>query len=391
MADVARGPQSDPVYTARGVVFDDANGNGRRDPGEAGVPGVAVSDQFKVRVTAADGSFDFEEVNGLHFDAQVIFVSVPDGWAPSGPFWHPQTKQVQVRQQHDFGLRRTPAAGEFTFLHASDTHLDTASLPRMQRLRALVEQQRPAFVLISGDLIRDALRVGEAPARAQYEMLRAELAKFPVPVWTVPGNHEIFGIERHQSLVSREHPLFGKKMYRHYLGPDYFSFTYGDVHFVGLDTVDVSDLWYYGHVDPAQLAWLERDLAAVPPGTPVVTFNHIPLASAVEGLRGFTEDEPAPTLIRMGGKMQFRHVVSNPGAVLAVIQKNHRLEIALGGHFHTRETIAYKTSAGLVRIFQTGAVVAPHTTGGMTMVSGVTLYRVRNGKVDDGTFLPLDP
>ena len=38
-------------------------------------------------------------------------------------------------------------------------------------------------------------------------------------VWSVPGNHEIFGIERHSSLVSPAHPLYGKAMYRQRLGP----------------------------------------------------------------------------------------------------------------------------------------------------------------------------
>ncbi|MBA2305103.1 MAG: hypothetical protein H0W08_21085, partial [Acidobacteria bacterium] len=64
-------------------------------------------------------------------------------------------------------------------------------------------------------------------------------------------------------------------MYRERLGPNHYSFTYGGVHFVGLDTVDIADLWYYEHVDEVQLAWLEADLARLPPGTPVVTFNHI--------------------------------------------------------------------------------------------------------------------
>ena len=64
-----------------------------------------------------------------------------------------------------------------------------------------------------------------------------------MPVWSVPGNHEIFGIERHLSLVSPKHPLYGKGMYRQRLGPNYYSFTHGGVHFVGLDSVDIADLW----------------------------------------------------------------------------------------------------------------------------------------------------
>ena len=65
-------------------------------------------------------------------------------------------------------------------------------------------------------------------------------------------------------------------MYHHYLGPNYYSFNYGGIHFVGLDDVDFEDLWYYGHVDSVQFNWLRKDLANVPTTTPVITFNHIP-------------------------------------------------------------------------------------------------------------------
>ena len=45
------------------------------------------------------------------------------------------------------------------------------------------------------------------------------MALFKNPVWTVPGNHEIFGIERGKSKVSYAHPLYGRKMYQHYRAP----------------------------------------------------------------------------------------------------------------------------------------------------------------------------
>ncbi len=92
----------------------------------------------------------------------------------------------------------------------------------MQKLREIVEATKPDFVLITGDLVKDALRVSEKEASGYYELYKKEIEKFSVPVWNVPGNHEIFGIERHLSLVSKTHPLYGKKMYHHYLGPNYF-------------------------------------------------------------------------------------------------------------------------------------------------------------------------
>ena len=365
-----------------GVVFEDANGNGARDRGEPGLRGVAVSDQVRVVVTTADGAFRLRDSHGFG----VVFVSVPDGHASVGPFW--RAVRAGAAAPVAFALTRQQPPNEFTFVHSSDTHVSESSLPRTRRLRALVDSLNPAFVLVTGDLVRDALRVSESEATSYYRLFQTEAARFRVPVWTVPGNHEIFGIERQRSGVSRDHPLYGRAMYRHFFGPDYYSFTYGGVHFVGLNSVDYDDQWYYGHVDSTQRAWLERDLALVPPGTPVVTFNHIPLVSAAEQLNGYTDEPPAPSLVTVGGRTTFRHTVSNAAEVLAQLRPR-RHAIALGGHVHMRETLAYQTTAGPTRFHQAAAVVGDNKVAGMDMASGVTLYRVRSGVVDDGTFVPL--
>jgi hypothetical protein len=363
----------------RGVVFDDANRSGTRDPGELGLAGVAVSNQSEVVVSGADGGFE------LAPGAGIVFVSAPDGRRVVGRFWQRAGPGAAPLL---FGLAPAPRSSEFTFIHASDTHLAERSLPRMRRLRALADSLRPAFVLITGDLVRDALRVPEPEATGYYEMFVRETGGFPMPVHVVPGNHELFGIERHHSLVAATHPMYGRGMFRHYLGPDYYSFTHGGVHFVGLNTADHEDLWYYGHVDSLQMKWLERDLALLPPGTPVVTFNHIPFASAVHDLDGYTDDGPAPTLVRVRGRNQYRHVVSNADSVIKAIG-HRRLAMALGGHVHRRESLELPVAGGLIRFHQAAAVVAPAEAAGIATPSGVTLYRVRNGVVDDGTFVPL--
>ena len=179
-------------------------------------------------------------------------------------------------------------------MHASDTHVSAESVGRLRRVREIVDERRPAFVLVSGDLVKDALRVPEAEAKGYYDLYVGEVEQFTAPVWSVPGNHEIFGIERHRSLVSPANPLYAKGMYRARLGPDYYSFTAGGIHFIGLDSVDIEDLWYYGHVDATQLAWLEADVARLPPGTPIVTFNHIPFVTALDQVNGFTDEGPGP-------------------------------------------------------------------------------------------------
>ena len=357
-----------------GAVFLDTNANGLRDAGEPGLGGAAVSNQIDVVSTAGDGSY---HVPGR--GTGVVFVSVPDGHR-AARFW-----ARADNGRADFALTRQATPQEFSFVHASDTHVSAQSVARFERLRSWIAGERPAFVLVTGDLVQDALRVGETEARGFYELYVKTAATFPVPVWSVPGNHENFGIERHLSLVPKTHPLYGKQMFRSYLGPTYYSFNAGGIHFVGLDSVDVDDLWYYGHVDSAQLAWLKADLALVPPTMPVVTFNHIPFVTAAESISGFREDG-AGSLIRIDGKPQYRHSVSNLSEVLAILP-SARWTLALGGHIHRYETLRF-ASAVTTRFHQTAAIVGP-TPGTIPAISGFTVYRVRGGTIDDGTFVPL--
>lgn len=364
-----------------GTVFNDRNGNGQRDAGETGVARVVVSNQHDAVVSDSSGSF---RLGGP--GTGVVFVSVPDGFRATTQFWQRADAPAIA-----FGLAAAPAQEAITFLHASDTHLEPRSVPRLDRLRAIIDSVGPAFVLVTGDLTRDALRVPESEARGYYELYLRETARISMPVWSVPGNHELFGIERHLSLVSQKHPLYGRGMYRHYVGPDYYSFNAGGMHFVGLNTADNDDLWYYGHVDSTQLAWLARDLAHVPPNVPIVTFNHIPLASAMPSLAGVENEPPAPTILRVKGKDVLRHVVSNLPELLAVVGPRP-FPLALGGHNHARERLEFGTQGrNPIRFEQTGAVVGPAGMPWLPMASGVTIYTIRGGRISEGTFVRLDP
>lgn len=363
--------------TIQGVVYHDKNANGLRDRDEPGLAGAMVSDQVQVVITDAQGRYELASA-GYGF----VLVTPPDGYA-ANPWWQ------KVSTTNNFALKKVPTSTTFSFIHASDTHISEKSLDRMEKLRAVVEAAKPDFVLISGDLVKDALRVSEQEASGYFTLFRQELAKFTVPVWSVPGNHEIFGIERHLSLVSKSHPLYGKRMFHHYLGPNYYSFNYGGIHFVGLDNVDYEDLWYFGRVDSLQLKWLKADLASVAATTPVITFGHMPFYSGGLSFAPFTETGPSRTLERENGKLEFRHVVSNAADVLKVLT-THPYPLSLAGHHHARQVFWYESTSTKIRFEQTGAVVGGTPHGNETLPSGVTLYKVTNGVVGEGTFIPLD-
>jgi hypothetical protein len=370
-----------PVHaqrTVHGVVFNDANGNGHLDPNERPVSGVVVSNQVDAVITDAAGRYRLPAD-----ETTIVFVSVPTDWQTVGSWW----LAVAGSDSISFGLRPEPQPRSFRFIHASDTHIEPNNVDRTRRFRALADSLDPALTLLAGDLIRGAASQQEPRARGYFELFLAEM-KLRAPHWTVPGNHDHFGIIPSRSHVPATHPLYNRGMYRHYLGPDYYSFNYGGVHFIALNTVQPDDSAYYGGVDSVQLAWLTRDVAALPASTPIVTFSHIPLTSAVEATTGYIDMALVSSIAHLKTGPTFRHTGANTLAVLEVFRARP-WPLILGGHTHVAEKLVYQTDRGLLRFEQSAAIVGPNDYGPVIMQSGFSLYTVNDGIIDAGRFVPL--
>jgi len=361
-----------------GTVFEDKNDNGRQDRNEAGIAGVVVSDQITTTTTDQQGNYRLTSDGDLPY----LFISQPDDYV--GTYYYAKEQQV------NFPLQKSKPQDTFRFIHASDTHIDSLNLPRMARFREMADSLAADFIVVSGDLIRDALRVDDEVAGNYYEMYVSEISKFKMPVYSGVGNHEIFGIERDKSLVSPKHPLYGKNMYRKYLGPNYYSFNYGGIHFVSIDGVDYQNLYYYGGVDSVQLAWLEKDVAETPAEVPIVTFNHIPFVSPGFSFRNFENHIfYGPTLLEQEGKTEHRHIVYNYDKVKSIIgDRPHPL--ALAGHYHAAQEGIIEGSGTMFR--QTSAITRPDQFmyNGFLVKSGFTLYELKDGKVISSKFVPLN-
>jgi 3',5'-cyclic AMP phosphodiesterase CpdA len=368
--------------TVHGTVYIDRNSDGIQQKSEPGLRGIVVSNQDAVTTTDSLGHFSLPAGPN-----HIIFISTPDNYKTIGSFYRDVGDSLTTIA---FPLHSAPAPKTFTFIDASDTHISPASVAQTRRFRAIVDSLHPDFVLIAGDLVKDALRVSENEARGYYDLAKAEFGAFSCPVWLVPGNHENFGIETALSHVDPANPLFGRAMYHHYFGPDYYSFNRGGVHFIGLNSVDISGTSYYGHVDSVQLAWLARDLAHVSAETPVVTFEHIPLLSAMNEFDGYDDGPPAPTLITVNGKTSFRHQVSNAGDVLALLRNHHNHVLAIGAHSHVGERVTLFNEGVRTRFEQSPAVVGPAGAGPFVFPSGVVKYTVAGGRVGEGGFIGVD-
>lgn len=142
-----------------------------------------------------------------------------------------------------------------TFLHITDTHVTSQhnTEPVVELLAHLSDGGKPAFVVNTGD-------VTELGTEAEFQAYKRVIASSPVPVYAVPGNHDV-----------RWAPT-GKEAFESACGRLYQSFDYGGCHFVLMDSTVVLEHW--GHFDGAQLDWLRNDLRHVGTNTPVFFFFH---------------------------------------------------------------------------------------------------------------------
>ncbi|MGF1669599.1 MAG: calcineurin-like phosphoesterase C-terminal domain-containing protein [Balneolaceae bacterium] len=268
---------------ARGIVFEDRNGNGVQDSGEPGIAGVMVSNQIDVTVTDENGRYRLPlDGNGIVFATkpsgynfplnnlnipQFYYVHRPDGSPdleydgvePTGP----------LPESLNFGFQPSETKNEFTVITFGDPQPRNDRELSFYRDKIVSElaETRSEMVLVLGDIMYDNLALFE-----RYNRLMATLDR---PVFNVYGNHDM-NFDADGNDYARE------TFHRHY-GPSYYSFDVGDVHFIILDNIDYlgyndeGQPQYRGNINDRQINWLEQNLAHVDTGKRIVLSAHIPL------------------------------------------------------------------------------------------------------------------
>lgn len=272
----------------RGAVFLDENGDGVRSVQERGMPGVAVSDGYTVVKTAADGTYEMEPSR----DSVFIQVTKPAGYRVAGDWYQPLQPTV------DFALTRSSESeDDYTFVHVTDTHV--ASRESLEGLSAFVEEingldPKPRFVLNSGDLINLAKSLINPPEQGHAAMRNYAgiMNHLTMPYYNVAGDHtdSSYRLDR----FPRGDHRAGKALFWEYLGPNFFSFEYGRIHFVSVDyvyhlgnrqlLVNGKNLEYpIYEVQPVHLRWLRQDMASRSQGCLVVTASENDLSTHCPG------------------------------------------------------------------------------------------------------------
>ena len=324
---------SQNTKTVRGIVFDDVNKNGVPDQGETGISNVLVSNQEQVVKTKADGTYEISVS-----DPSVLFVTKPSGYevplnADNLPQFYyifqpegsPKLDNAGIKPtgalpaEVNFPLYKVNKKTDFKVLVLAD--VQTASPTELEYFREDVVSPalnlRFDLALSLGDLVHD--NPGLFPEYA------ASMALLRVPCYNVVGNHDV-------NYDADE--LYSDDSFKNLFGPQYYSFDYGDVHFVVLENIerfckkgDVDAYWdcYRGRVGDKQLDWLKNDLANVPPEKLVVVCQHI----AFEKVKG------------AGERMRVVNRQENFN-----ILKNREHLLILSGHKHTLQHDYFNSDEG---------------------------------------------
>jgi hypothetical protein len=246
---------------ASGVVFRDDDGDGRRGDGEPGLAGIRVYAAKTTVTTDSSGAYAIAPSERF----LTVGVNVPSGWWPSGDRWFRRPVR-EIEEGLDFGLRPEPDGRPFLFAQFTDPHLGLSEAVERIPGEWTNWPIRPRFTFCTGDLRSRTCSVTDpAPLRADFERIRAAVARVPGPLFLVPGNHDVADLKTGATLppAIANHPLFGQRAWEKWVGPSSWAFSHGGVLFLGEEWAEYGpDGW--GGGGPRMANWLEGERAARP-------------------------------------------------------------------------------------------------------------------------------
>ena len=256
--------------------------------GDRGVAGVRVSDGIETTVTDENGYYWLASLKSLGY----VFITLPAGYEPAVfdsdmmGFWAGLTAGTDVCEVHNFELvevdndRHVMLVGSDLHLADKQNDLNFFSNGFLTETQAFADSSPlPVYCLIAGDMTWDRYWYDNDFAIADYKRLLSS-SGYTVPVFHTMGNHD------NDPYVTGDVP--GQTPYCNTLGPNYYSFNLGRVHYVVLDDIDwinaggaegvVGARDFNALVSLAQMEWLADALAAVEDKTaPLVICLHVQL------------------------------------------------------------------------------------------------------------------
>ncbi|MEP6591541.1 MAG: metallophosphoesterase [Gemmatimonadota bacterium] len=250
------------------------------------------------------------------------------GWLPSSPAAAVASPPLffMVASDPQFGM------------YAKDSNFvqETANF---EMVIATANRLRPAFVVITGDLIN---KPGDAAQTAEFWRIAHKLDR-SIPLYNVAGNHDVGNTPTPRTL----------ERYRAGFGADHYTFHVGDVTGIVLNSNLIDSSAGAPEAFAAQERWLERELAkARTSGTRhLLVFQHHPW---------FLTDAGEPD-------QYFNIPLVHRGRYLALFHR-YGVEALFSGHYHQNSV----AKDGEIAMITTGPVGMPF--GGVQ--SGIRLVAV---------------
>lgn len=143
-----------------------------------------------------------------------------------------------------------------------------------RRVAAIMEQQRPDFVLHTGDIVYP---MGEAEQQdPKFFKPYASLLK-RAPFFVSLGNHDMMTKRAQPALEAHDLPHNNPEKTERY-----YSFNWGNAHFIALDSNEI--LLKHNFSETKQGRWLQADLAANKQRWTFVFFHHPPYSCMLKRL-----------------------------------------------------------------------------------------------------------
>jgi hypothetical protein len=265
-----------PGMNIKGVVY--SNG--------VGMPGVVVSDGYEVTVTDGDGIYYLASEKKTGY----VFVSIPRGYevayTVNAPRFFETLSAANVIDRRDFSLRPVNNDSHILLampdMHLANRNNDLAQFGQfLDDVNAVIADYTAAgkkvYGLTLGDQTWDAYWYENNFNLVQYVPWMNEIE---CPVFNVMGNHD------NDPYCAND--WTAEQAYRNVIGPTWYSFNLGKVHYVVLDNVEytnaggapgkIGDREYNSRIVADQIAWLQKDLATVADkSAPLVVAMHVPL------------------------------------------------------------------------------------------------------------------
>lgn len=247
---------------------------------EGPVANVVVSDGTEVTVTDDKGIYELKSAKKWGY----VFISVPSGYEVAAEGVFPQFYQTlkgaaDVVEQKDFKLTKVDGQDRYKLFLLGDMHLanrtnDAAQFTQFTTdLNAYMAQHsgQKMYALTLGDMTWDLYWYKNNYALPQYrETINRQVKN--LQIYHTMGNHD------NDFMTTSDYDAAVK--YVDCIGPTFYSFNIGQVHYVVMDNIDCSaydgtDSYnYVKKLSNEQLKWLAKDLAYVDKSTPLIVAMH---------------------------------------------------------------------------------------------------------------------